>query len=155
MTTEAIAATITDYVAPDVLVQQLNTKLTDLETKVSNCMKTINDQRDKVRDLYTHLNDIIESDECDESAEISFGDLSILLSEIFGSELVFTKEYEVQVRYVMDATFKIRAASEDDARSIAEDIGLSTDPDFDIDSDTTEVDSCVVDQSRIDYVGKA
>jgi len=116
---------------------------------------TINNHRNQVRDLYTHLNDIIESDECDESAEISFGDLSILLNEIFGSELVFTKEYEVQVRYVLDATFKIRAASEDDARSIAEDIGLSTDPDFDIDSDTTEVDSCVVDQSRIDYVGKA
>ena len=155
MTTETIAATITDYVAPDVLVQQLNTKLNDLETKVSNCMSTINDQRNKVRDFYTQLNDIIQEDKLDESSEISFGDLSNILNEVFGSELVFTKEYEVQVRYTLYATFKVTAASEDDARSIAEDIGISADPDWDIDGDNTEVDTWSIDETRVDYIQEA
>lgn len=156
MTTEApIAATITDYIAPDVLVQQLNTKLNDLETKVSNCMSTINDQRNKVRDFYTQLNDIIQGDRLDESSEISFGDLSNILNEVFGSELVFTKEYEVQVRYTLYATFKVTAASEDDARSIAEDIGISADPDWDIDGDNTEVDTWSIDETRVDYIQEA
>ena len=156
MTTEApFTATITDYVAPDVLVQQLNTKLNDLETKVSNCMSTINDQRNKVRDFYTQLNDIIQEDKLDESSEISFGDLSNILNEVFGSELVFTKEYEVQVRYTLYATFKVTAASEDDARSIAEDIGISADPDWDIDGDNTEVDTWSIDETRVDYIQEA
>jgi len=155
MTTEAIPATITDYVAPDVLVQQLNTKLTDLETKVSNCMKTINDQRDKVRDLYTQLNDLIQNEKLDESSDITFGDLSVILSDVFGSELVFTKEYEVQMRYTIYASFKVTAASEDDARSVAEDIGISADIEWDIDSDNTEVDTWSIDDTRIEYVQEA
>ena len=155
MTTEAIAATITDYIAPDVLVQQLNTKLSDLETKVSNYANLVGEHRNKVRDLYTQLNDIIQEDSLDDSSEISFGDLSNILKEVFGNELVFTKEYEVQVRYTLYATFKVTAASEDDARSIAEDIGISQDPDFDIDGDNTEVDTWSIDDTRIDYIQEA
>ena len=153
--TTPIAATVTDYVAPDVLVQQLNTKLTDLETRVSNCMTTIMEQRNKVRDLYTQLNDIIQNDELDESSDITFGDLSLLLNDIFGNELVFLKEYEVQVSYNVSATFSIKAQSEDDARSIAEEISMDEDPRFDMDSDTTDVNEVVVEMDRIYYVGKA
>ena len=155
MTTEAIPATVTDYVAPDVLVQQLNTKLTDLETKVSNYANLTQEHRNKVRDLYTQLNDLIQSEKLDESSDITFGDLSIILKDVFGSELVFTKEYEVQVQYTMYATFKITAQSEDDARSIGEEIGISTDPDFDIDGENTEVDTWSIDDTRVDYVQEA
>lgn len=152
MTTEA---TITDYVAPDVLIQQLNTKLLDLETKVSNCMTTINEQRNKVRDLYTQLNDLIQDNDGDRDSTISFGELSDILNETFGNELVFTKEYEVQVRYTLYATFKVTAQSEDDARSIAEEIGIASDPDWDIDSDNTEVDTWSIDDTRVDYIQEA
>lgn len=155
MTTEAIPATITDYVAPDVLVQQLNTKLSDLETKVSNYANLTQEHRNKVRDLYTQLNDIIQEDKLDESSEISFGDLSNILNEVFGNELVFTKDYEVQVRYTLYATFKVTAASEDDARSIAEEIGIGSDPDFDIDGENTEIDTWSIDETRIDYIQEA
>jgi hypothetical protein len=148
MTTEA-------YVAPDVLVQQLNTKLTDLETKVSNYANLTQEHRNKVRDFYTQLNDIIQEDKLDESDEISFGDLSNILKEVFGNPLVFTKEYEVQVRYTLYATFKVTAASEDDARSIAEEIGISADPDWDIDGDNTEVDTWSIDETRVDYIQEA
>lgn len=155
MTTEVIAATITDYVAPDVLVQQLNTKLTDLETKVSNYANLTQDHRNKVRDLYTQLNDIIQGDRCDESSEISFGDLSNILKEVFGNPLVFTKEYEVQMRYTIYASFKVTAESEENARSIAEDIGISADIDWDIDGDNTEADGWSIDDTRIEYIQEA
>lgn len=155
MTTETIAATITDYVAPDVLVQQLNTKLTDLETKVSNYANLTQEHRNKVRDFYTQLNDIIQGDRLDESSEISFGDLSNILKEVFGNPLVFTKEYEVQVRYTLYATFKVTAESESDARSIAEEIGICSDPDWDIDGENTEVDTWSIDDTRIDYIQEA
>ncbi|NBR22866.1 MAG: hypothetical protein EBU08_03595 [Micrococcales bacterium] len=156
MTTETpFTATITDYVAPDVLVQQLNTKLTDLETKVSNYANLTQEHRNKVRDLYTQLNDIIQNDGCDESSEISFGDLSNILKEVFGNTLVFTKEYEVQMRYTIYASFKVTAESEDDARSIAEDIGISADIDWDIDGDNTETDTWSIDDTRIEYIQEA
>lgn len=116
---------------------------------------TINNQRDKVRDLYTQLNDLIQDNSGDKESTIAFGELSDILSEVFGSELVFTKEYEVQVRYTVYASFKVTAASEEDARSIAEDIGISADIEWDIDTDNTEVDTWSIDDTRIEYVQEA
>jgi hypothetical protein len=149
------AATITDYIAPDVLVQQLNTKLSSLETKVSNYSKLVSDHRDKVRDLYTTINDVIQDNDSDPDSTITFSELSEILKDIFGNELVFTKEYEVQVRYTMYATFKVTAASEDDARSIAEEIGIGRDPEFDMDGDNTELDTWSIDDTRVDYIQEA
>jgi len=148
-------ATIRDYVAPDVLVQQLNTKLSDLETKVSNYSNLVSDHRNKVRDLYTTINDVIQENDSDPDSTITFSELSEILKDVFGNELVFTKEYEVQIRYTMYATFKVTAASEDDARSIAEEIGISSDPDWDIDGDNTEVDTWSIDDTRIEYIQEA
>ena len=116
---------------------------------------TINNHRNQVRDLYTMLNDAIQDGNCEETSNITFGEVSEILNEVFGSQLVFTKEYEVQVRYTMYATFKVTAASEDDARSIAEEIGICSDPDWDIDGDTTEADSWSIDDTRVDYVQEA
>jgi hypothetical protein len=134
---------------------KLRVDLEGAQTINAGLRNTINDQRNKVRDLYTQLNDIIQEDKLDESAEISFGDLSNILKEVFGSELVFTKEYEVQVRFTLYATFKVTAESEDDARNIAEEIGISADPDWDIDGDNTEVDTWSIDDTRIDYLQEA
>ncbi len=55
----------------------------------------------------------------------------------------------------MYATFKITAASEDDARSIAEEIGISSDPEWDIDGDNTEFDTFSIDDTRVDYIREA
>jgi len=152
--TTPFGATVTDYIAPDVLVQQLNTKLSDLETKVSNYSNLVSDHRNKVRDLYTAINDVIEENESDPDDEISFSDLSEILKDIFGNELTFIKEYKVQVRYDVTATFRIKAASEDDARSIAEEIRIDSEPDFDIDSDNTEVDEVESDFDRVTEVSR-
>ena len=148
---DPIPATITDMTEAD----KLRVDLEGQQTINQGLRTTINNHRNQVRDLYTQLNDLIQEDKLDESSDISFGDLSEILKGVFGSELVFTKEYEVQVRYTMYATFKITAASEDDARSIAEDIGISQDPDWDIDGDNTEADSWHIDDTRIDYIQEA
>jgi hypothetical protein len=58
------------------------------------------------------------------------------------------KVYEVQITYVVDATFEIRAKNEDEAREMAEEIGVSRDPEFDHDEDPTE---CVIEQQRVGY----
>lgn len=129
--------------------------LQTLQDSNASLRTTVNSHRDKVRDLYTQLNDLIQEDKLDESSDISFGDLSEILKSVFGSELVFTKEYEVQVRYTMYATFKITAASEDDARSLAEEIGISQDPDFDIDNCNTELDTWSIDDTRVDCIQEA
>ena len=116
---------------------------------------TINNHRNQVRDLYTALNDMIQDNGADKESTLSMGELSDILNEVFGSELVFTKEYEVQVRYTVYASFKVTAASEEDARSVAEEIGISADIEWDIDTDNTEVDTWSIDDTRIEYVQEA
>ena len=134
---------------------KLRVDLESLRTINQGLRTTINNHRDKVRDLYTQLNDLIQDNSGDKESTIAFGELSDILNEVFGSELVFTKEYEVQIRYTLYATFKITAASEDDARSIAEEIGICSDPDWDIDGDNTEVDTWSIDDTRVDYIQEA
>jgi hypothetical protein len=134
---------------------KLRVDLEGAQTINAGLRNTINDQRNKVRDLYTQLNDLIADNDGDKESTIAFGELSDILKEVFGSELVFTKEYEVQVRFTLYATFKVTAQSEDDARNIAEDIGISADPDWDIDGDNTEVDTWSIDDTRIDYLQEA
>jgi hypothetical protein len=148
ITSTPIGATVTDYIAPDVLVQQLNTKLSDLETKVSNYSTLVSDHRNKVRALYTAINDVIEENEADPDDTITFSDLSEILNDIFGSELVFLKEYEVELEWTVRASVKVKAQDADSARSIAEDISFD-EPDLDIDDDTTEINSIDIDAEGV------
>ncbi|ANH49300.1 hypothetical protein uvFWCGRAMDCOMC403_036 [Freshwater phage uvFW-CGR-AMD-COM-C403] len=148
MTTEAGILELTE-------ADKLKVDLESLRTINEGLRTTINNQRDKVRDLYTQLNDLIQDNSGDKESTIAFGELSDILSEVFGSELVFTKEYEVQVRYTIYASFKVTAASEEDARSVAEEIGISADIEWDIDTDNTEVDTWSIDDTRIEYVQEA
>ena len=134
---------------------KLKVDLESLRTINEGLRTTINNQRDKVRDLYTQLNDIIQDNGADRESTLLMGELSDILNEVFGSELVFTKEYEVQMRYTIYASFKVTAASEEDARSVAEEIGISADIEWDIDTDNTEVDTWAIDDTRIEYVQEA
>ena len=107
------------------------------------------EHRRKVSRLFTKVNDFIEENDCDEDGDINLSELDDILSGVFNHRLVFEKVYEVQITYTLDATFEIRAANEDAAREIAEEIGICTDPVFDHDEDPTE---CAIDQSRVGYL---
>ena len=154
MTTEANTEVI-GYIPDLTEADKLRIDLDSQRTINDGLRTTINNQRDKVRDLYTQLNDLIQDNSGDKESTIAFGELSDILNEVFGSQLVFTKEYEVQMRYTLYATFKVTASSEDDARSIAEEIGICSDPDWDIDGDNTEVDTWSIDDTRVDYIQEA
>jgi hypothetical protein len=109
------------------------------------------EHRRKVSKLFTQVNDYIEENDCEEDGDISLSELDDILSDVFNSRLVFEKVYEVQISYSMDVTFEIRAKNEDEAREIADQIGMSRDPEFDHDQDPTE---CVIDSPRVGYVSR-
>ena len=107
------------------------------------------EHRRKVSKLFTQVNDYIEQNDCEEDGDISLSELDDILSNVFNNRLVFEKLYEVQITYTLDATFEIRAKDEDDARNIADEIGICTDPVFDHEDDPTE---CAISESRVGYL---
>jgi len=107
------------------------------------------EHRRKVKKLFTSINDYIEENDCEEDGDISLSELDDILSDVYNNRLVFEKVYEVQITYTLDATFEIRAKNEDEAREIADEIGISTDPVFDHDEDPTE---CAINESRVGYL---
>jgi len=127
------------------LKERIDALTIDLTTQRS----IVDEHRRKVSKLFTKLNDYIEEGDWDEEGDINLSELDTILNDVFNNRLVFDKVFEVQVTYVVDATFEIRAANEDAAREIAEDIGVSRDPEFDHDEDPTE---CVVEQQRVGYL---
>jgi hypothetical protein len=129
------------------LKERIDALTIDLTTQRS----IVDEHRRKVSKLFTQLNDHVDEGDLSQEDDINLSELDDLLAGIFNNRLVFEKLYEVQVTYTIDATFEIRAKDEDEARSIAEEIGICTDPVFDHDEDPTE---CVIDQSRVGYAGR-
>ena len=126
----------------------LEKRIEALTIDLTNSRSMIDEHRRKVSRLFTKVNDFIDENDCDQEHDINLSELDDILSDVFNNRLVFDKVYEVQITYTLDATFEIRAANEDAAREIAEDIGISRDPEFDHEDDPTE---CVIDQSRVGY----
>jgi hypothetical protein len=130
-------------------VSELKERIYALTIDLENHKKIVEEHRRKVSRLFTKVNDYIDENECDDDSDISMSELDDILFDAFNNRLVFEKLYEVQITYTIDATFEIRAKDEDTAREIAEEIGISNDPQFDHDEDPTE---CVIDESRVHYI---
>jgi hypothetical protein len=109
----------------------------------------IDEHRRKKQVLFTKVNDYIDENDCDEDGDISLSELDDILNDVYDNRLVFDKLFEVQITYTLDATFEIRAKNEDEAREIADEIGICTDPVFDHDEDPTE---CAISESRVGYL---
>jgi hypothetical protein len=107
------------------------------------------EHRRKVKKLFTKVNDYIDENDCEEDGDISLSELDDILNDVYNNRLVFDKLYEVQITFSLDATFEIRAKNEDEAREIANEIGICTDPVFDHEDDPTE---CAIDESRVGYL---
>ena len=127
------------------LKQRVDALTIDLATQRS----IVDEHRRKVKKLFTSINDYIDENDCSEDGDISLSELDDILSNVFNNRLVFEKLYEVQISYTIDATFEIRAKDEDDARNIADEIGICTDPVFDHEDDPTE---CAISESRVGYL---
>ena len=138
------AATIT----PMDIADKLRVDLEGQQTINNGLRTTINKHRDSVRDLYTHLNDMIEENESDPDSTITFSELSEILKDVFGNELVFLKTFDIDIEWTVRASVTIKAQDADSARSIAEDISFD-EPDLDIDEDNTEIDRIDIDAEGV------
>ena len=127
------------------LKQRVDTLTVDLAT-----WQSIGEEhRRKVKRLFTKVNDYIDENDCEEDGDISLSELDDILNDVYNNRLVFDKLFEVQITFSLDATFEIRAKNEDEAREIANEIGICTDPVFDHEDDPTE---CAIDESRVGYL---
>jgi hypothetical protein len=124
-TTEA--ATPTD--SPKVLVDEIKEQISTLETQVNTLRDTLVRERARVRDLYTSINDEIQSNELDETSTLTYRELSDYLVSAFGNELSFLKEYEAEVHMTVKVIARFWATDDDAARDTADSIELSVDTD--------------------------
>jgi hypothetical protein len=146
----------TTYEGPVVTEDQqqivyLKERVDALTVDLATHRSIVDEHRRKVKNLFTKVNDFIDENDCEEDGDISLSELDDILSDVFNNRLVFEKLYEVQVSYSLDVTFEIRAKNEDEARNMADEIGICTDPVFDHDEDPTE---CAINESRVGYVSR-
>ena len=144
----------TTYEGPVVTEDQqqivyLKERIDALTIDLATHRSIVDEHRRKVKKLFTTVNDYIDENDCNDDGDISLSELDDILSNVFNNRLVFEKLYEVQITYTVDATFEIRAKDEDDARNIADEIGICTDPVFDHEDDPTE---CAISESRVGYL---
>lgn len=142
----------TPNITSETISDEIQAKVTYLEDRATRMENLALEQRNKVSRLYRELNEMISNDGLSESDEISFGDLSLVLSGIFDRELEFVKEYDVQVTFTVYANLTIKATSQEEAENIADNISLSVDEDdLDVDDDTTTIDETYIDSTNVEY----
>lgn len=124
------------------LEEKVHVNLVTLEAQVQTLRDSLYRERGQVRDLYTSINDDIESNGWTEEDTITLKELSDYLEAAFSNKLVFTKEYEAYVEFTVKTIVKYRSESADDAQEIAESIQLEIDDGnitYDNDAEVSEV----------------
>ena len=127
----------------------LEKRIEALTIDLTNSRVMIDEHRRKVSRLFTKVNDWIEEQDAEEDTEISLGELDDILYGVYGSRLVFDKEYEIQVQHIVYATFTVRAKDEETASTEAERFEMY-EPTFDTTPDSVEfeVDRVVYSQRK-------
>jgi hypothetical protein len=128
---ETLGATITDAPteSPKVLVDEIKEQIATLETQVNTLRDSLYRERAHVRDLYTAINDEIQSNELDENSTLTYRELSDHLKNVFGNELSFLKEYETHIQFTVNVVAKFWATDDDAAREVAESIEVDVSED--------------------------
>jgi hypothetical protein len=142
--------TETPVVTPDQQqIVYLKEKVDALTIDLSTQRSIVDEHRRKVSRLFTKVNDYIEENDCDEDGDISLSELDDILSNVFGNNLVFDKEYEIQVQHIVYATFTVRAKDEETAATEAERYEMN-EPTFETEADSVEyeVDRVVYSQRK-------
>jgi len=148
--------TITATESPKVLVDEIKEQIATLEAQVNTLRDTLVRERALVRDLFTVLNDEIQSNELDENSTLTYRELSDHLSSVFGHELSFLKEYEAEVEFTVRVVAKFKATDDSAAREMAESIELNLDSEsFSWNGDgDDELDEIWVDETTIRSVNE-
>jgi hypothetical protein len=146
--TETITAAITDY-SPTVAVHDIKEQISTLEAQINTLRDTLTRERATVRNLYENLNDAISDNELNEEDTLTYGELSEILSSVFGNGLAFLKEYQAWVEFKVRVTVDYKAASSSDADEIAQSIGLDISDDIVNYDGEAEVNEIYVEDTRV------
>lgn len=132
------------------LEEKVHVNLVTLEAQVQTLRDSLYRERGQVRDLYTTINDDIESNGWTEEDTITLKELSDYLENSLGNRLSFLKEYEAFVTFKVKASIRFKAENSECADEVAQSMDLTVDEDnlsYDGDADVNElyVDSVEVD----------
>ncbi len=124
----------------DKVANDIDISLRDQKETIDRLTKSLYEERGNVRELFEQLNEFIQANELSIEDNISLQDLDEMLLKAFTHRMTFTYEYEVQLEHVLHTTFTITASSEEEAKEIALQAGITDEPEFDLPyySETTE-----------------
>ena len=123
-------------------------------TTIATLRNTLGNLRDNVRSLFEQINDHIKDEKLSKTDDISIKFLGEVLLDVFNSELLFLREYEVEVVHSIKSTVFVTASDEDEARQLAEEIGISS-IEWDYDENVVTPDSdWVIFNTHVDQIGE-
>ena len=125
---ETTATPVVDE-SPRLIADGIKEQVATLEAQVNTLRDTIARERANVRELYTNLNDEIQSNELDEDSKLTYRELSEHLAAVFGNELSFLKDYEAEVEFTIRLVAKFKATDDSSAQEIADSIELDVNED--------------------------
>ena len=123
--------------------------------RIKNQARTIASLRDNVRSLFEQINDHIKDEKLSKTDDISIKFLDEVLLDVFNSSLLFLRDYQVEMTHNIASIVTVTASNEDEARQIAEEIGIGS-IEWDCDENTVVPDSnWVIDNTHIHQVKEA
>jgi hypothetical protein len=127
-------------------------EIASLNTKIGTLTETLYTQRTKVRDLVTRINDYIAANNCELTDDIPLEYINEVITDAFGTPLTFEHTYEVKVSLYVDATFTIKAESEDDAKEEVTNLWFHDDAPFSLQNDDVEQSDVFIDRVNVQSV---
>lgn len=127
-------------------------EIASLNVKIGTLTETLYTQRTKVRDLVTRINDYIAANNCELTDDIPLEYLNEVITDTFGTPLTFEHTYEVKVNLYVDATFTIKAESEDDAKEEVKNLWFTDDAPFSLQNDDVDQSDVFIERVSVQSV---
>jgi len=131
---------------------ETQSEIASLNIKIGTLTETLYTQRTKVRDLVTRINDYIAANNCELTDDIPLEYINEVITDTFGTPLTFEHTYEVKVNLYVDATFTIKAESEDDAKEEVKNLWFHDDAPFSLQNDDVEQSDVFIERVSIQSV---
>ena len=131
---------------------ETQSEIASLNIKIGTLTETLDTQRTKVRDLVTRINDYIAANNCELTDDIPLEYINEVITDTFGTPLTFEHTYEVKVSLYVDATFTIKAESEDDAKEEVKNLWFTDDAPFSLQNDDVEQSDVFIDRVSVQSV---
>jgi len=131
---------------------ETQSEIASLNIKIGTLTETLYTQRTKVRDLVTRINDYIAANNCELTDDIPLEYINEVITDTFGTPLTFEHTYEVKVSLYVDATFTIKAESEDDAKEEVKNLWFHDDAPFSLQNDDVEQSDVFIERVSIQSV---